>query len=451
MKFSSQLLLSHGAVAVASLGSLAVLGLNAVGMGAALVCSLGLATACSFWLSRRFINGLAQLSKVVADHEQASDVQSGTQEIDQAAGQIGAVSAQWEKVASATRSQSRDFQSLIKLLDRREGNRTVSSSELRRMLVELGGLLDREFQRVGGEASDIQHHVKTISDGVDSQSQAVMKTTTYVEQLSATIDSVSGHADAAGRAVARNEVSASTALALVTEQVESLKEIRSDAKSSEKKLRGLCDPTQQISSIVSTIGDIAARTDLLALNASIESIRAGEHGRGFAIVADEVRKLAEQASDATREIEALIDSIHLVTQESIRGVESQCTRMQAELDRAGTIRQGLEQTHAMVDQDTSHIRQIADTSAKQLQLAQDVILAMEQISQIARENRSVAESVHWSTKALVQISPPLQETIHRLCGGDGGTVSRKEPLAAPVPIAPPMSDATITPGMAPVA
>jgi methyl-accepting chemotaxis protein len=451
VKLSSQFLLSHGTLALVSVAAALLLGDNPLGTVAAVVCSFGLASICSLYLSRRFNRGLAQLSKVVADHEQASETQTGTTEIDQAAKQIGAISEQWEKVASATRSQSRDFQSLVKLLDRREGNRTVSSNELRRMLVELGGLLDSEFQRFSGEATDIQQHVKTISKGVDTQSQAVLKTTTYVEQLSATIDTTSDHADAVGHAVKKNGASAASALAMVTEQLQSLKEIRGDAKNREKKLRGLCDPTQQIGSLVSTIGDIAARTDLLALNASIESIRAGEHGRGFAIVADEVRKLAEQAADATREIEALIDSIHLVTQESIHGVESQCERMQVEIERADAIRQGLKQACDRSDQDATHIQQITDASAKQLHLAQDVILAVEQISQIASENRSTAESVHWSTKALSQISPPLQETIHRLRGGASGVATRNEFAVAPAPIASPVSVGTLTHGVAPIA
>ena len=122
-----------------------------------------------------------------------------------------------------------------------------------------------------------------------------------------------------------------------------------------------------------------------------ESIRAGEHGRGFAIVADEVRKLAEQASSATREISSLVDSMQLVTQESIRGIARERDQVENEVERAVSARQSLQQICSLSGNTAEHVRQITQSSTQQLHLAQDVVLAIEQISKIAKAHRGNAE------------------------------------------------------------
>jgi methyl-accepting chemotaxis protein len=114
------------------------------------------------------------------------------------------------------------------------------------------------------------------------------------------------------------DTSAERGAAVVKDTVKTMQRIAEEVASATKGIEALGQQSLLISSIVQTIGGIAAQTNLLALNAAIEAARAGDQGRGFAVVADEVRQLAGRTSAATEEIVSVVQQNQSLVEMAVR-------------------------------------------------------------------------------------------------------------------------------------
>ncbi|MBJ2064126.1 methyl-accepting chemotaxis protein [Serratia odorifera] len=114
--------------------------------------------------------------------------------------------------------------------------------------------------------------------------------------------------------------SAAQGATIVQQAVNGMQQVEQAARQTSRVVSDLGDYSQQIDGIVAAMRKIAAQTNLLAINASIEAAHAGEHGRGFAVVANEVRVLAEQSRKAAVEIEGMTKSIQQGVAAAIAGM-----------------------------------------------------------------------------------------------------------------------------------
>jgi len=224
---------------------------------------------------------------------------------------------------------------------------------------------------------------RTAAGALD-QSATVARTANTVEALSDKIDRVSRNAGDATEACDRTRQEARRGLEQVHRVVEGMDRLRARAEANGRKARRLGDRSVEIGTIVELIRGVSGRTDMLALNATIESVRAGEHGRGFAVVAEEIRKLAERTAAATREIGTLVEAIQADTHESVRALAEEQAEMEQEAQRVRDAGAALERIREVADESAELVDGISRSSHDQVVAAQDLVRAMQRISDVSQ-------------------------------------------------------------------
>ncbi|RYG97589.1 MAG: methyl-accepting chemotaxis protein, partial [Alphaproteobacteria bacterium] len=179
-------------------------------------------------------------------------------------------------------------------------NFNESLEKLRAALVAVG----ENARGIDSGANEIRSAADDLSKRTEQQAASVEETAAALEEITTTVKDSTRRAEEAGRLVERTRQGAERSGLVVKDAVEAMEAIERSSN--------------EISSIIGVIDDIAFQTNLLALNAGVEAARAGEAGKGFAVVAQEVRELAQRSAKAAKEIKTLISTSGEHVQRGVR-------------------------------------------------------------------------------------------------------------------------------------
>jgi methyl-accepting chemotaxis protein len=271
----------------------------------------------------------------------------------------------------------------------------VMANALQSMLLSLNHL----FGDINRSAVQVASSSKQLANGAQTLAQGSTEQAASVQELSAAVAEIAGkiktNADMAFRAA------------------ELAGGVRSGAEKGSRQMSDMLAAVEEINragqaiqKVIKVIDDIAFQTNILALNASVEAARAGQHGKGFAVVAEEVRSLATKSAEAAKDTGGLI----------VNSMEK--ARLGSSI--ASATAESLAQIVSGINESSQIITEIAGSSGKQSDGIELINKGIDQVAHVVQQNSATAEQSAAASEQMSGQSALLDELISHFKLKDGG-------------------------------
>jgi len=305
-------------------------------------------------------------------------------------------------IARAFNDMIDDFEQTV--LDIQSFADTVSSAS--------ADVADRSME-IKQTSTIVKQSVSDVATRAEEQDEQLQTVAGEVGDLSATVEEIASSSEEVAATASTAVNLGDTGREHANDATAEITAIKSQTNDVAEEITALNEQMDQIGEIADMIGDITEQTNILALNASIEAARADTNGDGFAIVANEVKGLAEEAADATDEIEQRIETAQAVTNETVASIEEMSGRVETGAETIDDTIGMFDDIAAAIEEAESGITEISNATDDQAASAEEIASMVDNVSKTsqstARESTDVAEKTAAQVDSLDETTADVEE------------------------------------------
>jgi twitching motility protein PilJ len=280
-------------------------------------------------------------------------------------------------------------------------------------LREIVRQVKKAAKQVNQASTNSESFARNQSSDALRMAEELAVTLNSVQMMTDSIQRVAENAREAEEVARTSSITALKGGDSVERTVAGILQIRDTVSETARKVKRLAEASQEISKIVAVVSQIASRTNLLALNASIQAARAGDAGRGFAVVADEVRQLAYRSAKSLKEIEQIVLQIQSETGSVMMAMEEGIQQVIDVTERSEQAKKSLEDIIQVSNRIDTLVRSITADTVKQRENSLNVAQVMQSVELTAQETSQESQQVAGSLQKLVSISRELLSSVER--------------------------------------
>jgi len=275
--------------------------------------------------------------------------------------------------------------------------------------------------QVSSSANQIQTTAEHLSQGSETQASQIIDTSAAIDEMAVSIQQVSENAVVSATVAEQAITNARQGAQAVQDTIDGMNRIRDQVQETAKRIKRLGESSQEIGEIIQLIRGIAKRTNLLALNASLEAAMAGDAGRGFAVVAEDVKRLAERSTTATRQIAELIATIQNTTNEAVAAMEESTQEVVRGSEVANQAGRALTEIESVSNRLAELIQSISLAAKQQARGSEAVVHSMGEIAEVTQQTAAGTKEAAISINNLAALADELRGSLStfKLPNGNG--------------------------------